>query len=66
MLILQVQILEERLNDQFVMRRALEKALCYKPCAIRSSNESCTPKVKILSDLVSLEETKKIVFTISL
>jgi hypothetical protein len=48
MLVLQVQILEKRLNDQFVMRRALEKALGYKPCAIHSSNESCIPKVNVL------------------
>jgi hypothetical protein len=44
----EVQVLEERLNDQFVMRRALEKALGYKPCSILSSNESCIPKVKLL------------------
>lgn len=31
------------------MRRALEKALGYKPCAIHSSNESCIPKVKFSS-----------------
>nr|CAB3496604.1 unnamed protein product [Digitaria exilis] len=40
----EVQALEKRLNDQFVMRRALEKALGYKPCPILSSNESCIPK----------------------
>ena len=48
MLLPQVQVLEKRLNDQFVMRRALEKALGYKPCSILSSNESCIPKVKLL------------------
>jgi hypothetical protein len=48
MLLLQVQILEKRLNDQFVMRHALEKALGYKPCAIHSSNESYIPKVNLL------------------
>ena len=48
MLVLQVQVLEKRLNDQFVMRRALEKALGYKPCAIHASNENCIPKVKVL------------------
>ncbi|KAF8673819.1 hypothetical protein HU200_048577 [Digitaria exilis] len=48
MLPVQVQALEKRLNDQFVMRRALEKALGYKPCPILSSNESCIPKVKLL------------------
>jgi hypothetical protein len=48
MLVLQVQVLEKRLNDQFVMRRALEKALGYKPCAIHASSENCIPKVKVL------------------
>lgn len=48
LLLVQVQALEKRLNDQFVMRRALEKALGYKPCAILSSNENCIPKVKLL------------------
>uniref|UniRef100_A0A0D9VRL7 Globin domain-containing protein n=1 Tax=Leersia perrieri TaxID=77586 RepID=A0A0D9VRL7_9ORYZ len=53
-LALQVQNLEKRLNDQFAMRRALEKALCCKPCAIHSSNESCIPKLLIQSPYVSL------------
>lgn len=48
MLVLQVQVLEKRLNDQFIMRRALEKALGYKPCAIHTSSENCIPKVKVL------------------
>jgi len=48
MLLLQVQVLEKRLNDQFVMRRALEKALGYKPCTIHASSENCIPKVKVL------------------
>ncbi|XP_062210432.1 uncharacterized protein LOC133911947 [Phragmites australis] len=53
----EVQILEERLNDQFVMRHALEKALCYKPCAIRSSNESCIPKPteELITEIAVLE-----------
>jgi len=44
MLLPQVQVLEKRLNDQFVTRRALEKALGYKPCSILPSN---IPKVKL-------------------
>jgi hypothetical protein len=48
MLVLQVQVLEKRLNDQFIMRCALEKALGYKPCAIHTSSENCIPKVKVL------------------
>jgi hypothetical protein len=48
MLVLQVQVLEKRLDDQFVMRRALEKALGYKPCAIHASSGNCIPEVKVL------------------
>jgi hypothetical protein len=59
MLLLQVQVLEKRLNDQFVVRRALEKALGYKPCAILSSNESCIPKVKLLLQCGGSRKTKK-------
>ncbi|KAK3147927.1 hypothetical protein QOZ80_3BG0288450 [Eleusine coracana subsp. coracana] len=58
MLVLQVQILEKRLNDQFVMRCALEKALGYKPCATHhSSNESCIPKPteELIKEIAVLE-----------
>ncbi|XP_062216325.1 uncharacterized protein LOC133916600 isoform X2 [Phragmites australis] len=53
----EVQILEKRLNDQFVMRRALEKALGYKPCAIHSSNESSIPKPteELIKEIAVLE-----------
>ncbi|KAK3150933.1 hypothetical protein QOZ80_3AG0239570 [Eleusine coracana subsp. coracana] len=54
----EVQILEKRLNDQFVMRRALENALGYKPCAIHhSSNESCIPKPieELIKEIAVLE-----------
>ncbi|PUZ42095.1 hypothetical protein GQ55_9G557000 [Panicum hallii var. hallii] len=53
----EVQVLEERLNDQFVMRRALEKALGYKPCSILSSNESCIPKPteELIKEIAVLE-----------
>ncbi|TVU47848.1 hypothetical protein EJB05_07462, partial [Eragrostis curvula] len=53
----EVQILEKRLNDQFVMRRALEKALGYKPCAVHSSNESCIPKPteELIKEIAVLE-----------
>ncbi|KAL6867567.1 hypothetical protein ACP4OV_015591 [Aristida adscensionis] len=53
----EVQILEERLNDQFAMRRALEKALGYKPCALHSSNESCIPKPteELIKEIAVLE-----------
>lgn len=53
----EVQVLEKRLNDQFVMRRALEKALGYKPCAILSSNESCIPKPteELIKEIAVLE-----------
>uniref|UniRef100_A0A0E0KAZ0 DUF547 domain-containing protein n=1 Tax=Oryza punctata TaxID=4537 RepID=A0A0E0KAZ0_ORYPU len=56
-LALQVQHLEKRLNDQFAMRRALEKALGYKPCAIHSSNESCIPKPteELIKEIAVLE-----------
>ncbi|KAG2553637.1 hypothetical protein PVAP13_9KG538326 [Panicum virgatum] len=53
----EVQVLEKRLNDQFVMRRALEKALGYKPCSILSSNESCIPKPteELIKEIAVLE-----------
>nr|CAB3501525.1 unnamed protein product [Digitaria exilis] len=53
----EVQALEKRLNDQFVMRRALEKALGYKPCAILSSNESSIPKPteELIKEIAVLE-----------
>ncbi|KAL6648532.1 hypothetical protein ACP70R_012756 [Stipagrostis hirtigluma subsp. patula] len=53
----EVQILEERLNDQFAMRRALEKALGYKPCAVHSPNESCIPKPteELIKEIAVLE-----------
>ncbi|EEE58655.1 hypothetical protein OsJ_10046 [Oryza sativa Japonica Group] len=56
-LIQEVQHLEKRLNDQFAMRRALEKALGYKPCAIHSSNESCIPKPteELIKEIAVLE-----------
>ncbi|KAG8074121.1 hypothetical protein GUJ93_ZPchr0006g42246 [Zizania palustris] len=39
------------------MRRALEKALGYKPCAIHSSNESCIPKPteQLIKEIAVLE-----------
>jgi hypothetical protein len=55
MLVLQVRVLEKRLDDQFVMRRALEKALGYKPCAVHASSVNCIPEVK-----VHMDELKKI------
>ncbi|KAL5219128.1 hypothetical protein ABZP36_019812 [Zizania latifolia] len=56
-LIQEVQHLENRLNDQFAMRRALEKALGYKPCAIHSSNQSCipTPTEQLIKEIAVLE-----------
>uniref|UniRef100_A0A0A9G4S1 DUF547 domain-containing protein n=1 Tax=Arundo donax TaxID=35708 RepID=A0A0A9G4S1_ARUDO len=53
----EVQILEKRLNDQFVMRCALEKALGYKPCTVHSSNESCIPKPteELIKEIAVLE-----------
>lgn len=53
----EVQVLEKRLNDQFVMRRALEKALGYKPCAIHASSENCIPKPteELIKEIAVLE-----------
>ncbi|CAN6290159.1 unnamed protein product [Urochloa humidicola] len=53
----EVQVLEKRLNDQFVMRRALEKALGYKPGAILSSSDSCIPKPteELIKEIAVLE-----------
>ena len=56
-LFVQVRQLEKRLNAQFAMRHAVEKALGHKPCAIRLSKDCCIPKVKFFFfDIVLLEE----------
>ncbi|CAD6210273.1 unnamed protein product [Miscanthus lutarioriparius] len=53
----EVQVLEKRLNDQFVMHRALEKALGYKPCTIHASSENCIPKPteELIKEIAVLE-----------
>uniref|UniRef100_A0ACD5XMU8 Uncharacterized protein n=1 Tax=Avena sativa TaxID=4498 RepID=A0ACD5XMU8_AVESA len=56
-LVQEVQHLEKRLNDQFAMRRALEKALGQKPCAIHSSKDCCIPKPteRLIKEIAVLE-----------
>ncbi|PKA65956.1 hypothetical protein AXF42_Ash010365 [Apostasia shenzhenica] len=49
--------LERRLKDQLFMRRALEKALGYRPTAIVSSNDSFMPKqaLDLIREIAVLE-----------
>ncbi|KAF7041643.1 hypothetical protein CFC21_051410 [Triticum aestivum] len=56
-LVQEVQHLEKRLNDQFAMRRALEKALGHKPCAINLSRDCYIPKPaeKLIKEIAVLE-----------
>ncbi|KAM3229986.1 hypothetical protein ACQJBY_060662 [Aegilops geniculata] len=56
-LVQEVQHLEKRLNDQFAMRRALEKALGHKPCAIHLSKDCYLPKPteKLIKEIAVLE-----------
>lgn len=56
-LVQEVQHLEKRLNDQFAMRSALEKALGHKPCAVHSSKDCCIPKPteKLIKEIAVLE-----------
>ncbi|KAF7054827.1 hypothetical protein CFC21_062442 [Triticum aestivum] len=56
-LVQEVQHLEKRLNDQFAMRRALEKALGHKPCAINLSRDCYLPKPteKLIKEIAVLE-----------
>lgn len=56
-LVQEVQHLEKRLNDQFAMRHALEKALGHKPCAIHLSKDCCVPKPteKLIKEIAVLE-----------
>lgn len=56
-LVEEVQHLENRLNDQFAMRSALEKALGYKPCAAQLSKDCCIPKPteKLIKEIAVLE-----------
>lgn len=53
----EVRVLEKRLDDQFVMRRALEKALGYKPCAIHASSGNCIPEPteELIKEIAVLE-----------
>lgn len=45
----QIIQLEQRLQDQLVVRGALEKALLYRPSAISLSNDTSVPKVNPFS-----------------
>lgn len=53
----EVRVLEKRLDDQFVMRRALEKALGYKPCAVHASSVNCIPEPteELIKEIAVLE-----------
>ncbi|KAJ0981787.1 hypothetical protein J5N97_010042 [Dioscorea zingiberensis] len=53
----EIQQLEKRLKDQFMVRRALEKALGYKSSAIDSSNDSSMPKLtkELIREIAVLE-----------
>ncbi|KAM0938020.1 putative ternary complex factor MIP1, leucine-zipper [Dioscorea sansibarensis] len=53
----EIQQLEKRLKDQFMVRRALEKALGYSSSAIDSSNDSSMPKLtkELIREIAVLE-----------